>query len=150
MSLFISSYDGSVTVCIFEEGDLGKALPLEENVQFLARYGHDRHGILLPESPAQLDLENRSKDEEMETEEKETVPPMQAMQTSSPALDGAPKAAVASPKPQNSASGTNPIQCATNQSKLQPLKFCNKKSHVRKMARSELHPCSSVVVPMPL
>jgi protein HIRA/HIR1 len=64
MSLFISSYDGSITVCIFEEGDLGKPLPLEENVQFLARYGHDRHGILLPESPAQLELEKRSKETE--------------------------------------------------------------------------------------
>jgi protein HIRA/HIR1 len=119
MSLFISSYDGSVTVCIFEEGDLGKALPLEENVQFLARYGHDRHGILLPESPAQLDLENRSKDEEMETEEKEAVQPIQAMPTSPQAVDGALKTAVAtaSPKPpQNSASGTNPLWCTTNQS----------------------------------
>jgi protein HIRA/HIR1 len=64
MSLFISSYDGSITVCIFEEGDLGKPLPLEENVQFLARYGHDRHGILLPESPAQLELEKKSKEKE--------------------------------------------------------------------------------------
>jgi protein HIRA/HIR1 len=63
-SLFISSYDGSVTVCIFEEGDLGKALPLEENIQYLARYGHDRHGILLPESPAQLEFEKRSEAKE--------------------------------------------------------------------------------------
>lgn len=119
MSLFISSYDGSVTVCIFEEGDLGKALPLEENVQFLARYGHDRHGILLPESPAQLDLENRSKDEEMETEEKEAIQPIQAMPASSQAVDGAQKTAVAtaSPKPpQNAASCTHPIWCTTNQS----------------------------------
>lgn len=66
MSLFVSSYDGSITVCIFEEGDLGKPLPLEENVQFLVRYGHDRHGILLPESPAQLDLEKKAKDKEAE------------------------------------------------------------------------------------
>jgi protein HIRA/HIR1 len=66
MSLFISSYDGSITVCIFEEGDLGKPLPLEENVQFLVRYGHDRHGILLPESPAQLELEKKSKEKEAE------------------------------------------------------------------------------------
>jgi protein HIRA/HIR1 len=119
MSLFISSYDGSVTVCIFEEGDLGKALPLEENVQFLARYGHDRHGILLPESPAQLDLENRSKDEEMETEEKEAIQPIQAMPASSQAVDGTQKTAVAtaSPKPpQNAASCTHPIWCTTNQS----------------------------------
>jgi protein HIRA/HIR1 len=62
MSLFISSYDGSITVCIFEEDDLGKPLPLEENVQFLVRYGQDRHGILLPESPAQLELEKKSKE----------------------------------------------------------------------------------------
>jgi protein HIRA/HIR1 len=65
-SLFISSYDGSITVCIFEEGDLGKPLPLEENVQFLVRYGHDRHGILLPESPAQLELEKKAKEKEAE------------------------------------------------------------------------------------
>jgi len=65
-SLFISSYDGSITVCIFEEGDLGKPLPLEENIQFLARYGHDRHGILLPESPAQLELEKKAQEKEAE------------------------------------------------------------------------------------
>lgn len=66
MSLFLSSYDGSITVCIFEEGDLGKPLPLEENIQFLARYGHDRHGILLPESPAQIELEKKAKEKEAE------------------------------------------------------------------------------------
>jgi protein HIRA/HIR1 len=65
-SLFISSYDGSITICIFEEGDLGKPLPLEDNVQFLARYGHDRHGIVLPESPAQLDLEKKAKEKDAE------------------------------------------------------------------------------------
>jgi protein HIRA/HIR1 len=66
MSLFVSSYDGSITVCIFEEGDLGKPLPIEDNVQFLVRYGHDRHGILLPESPAQLELEKKAKEREAE------------------------------------------------------------------------------------
>ena len=145
MSLFISSYDGSVTVCIFEEGDLGKALPLEENVQFLARYGHDRHGILLPESPAQLDLENRSKNEELDAEEKEAIQPMQTIPTSSDAADALQKAAVSIAslaRPTNTASSTSPLWCITDQLQPQPLKFCNKKSRVRKTARSELHPCS--------
>ena len=77
MSLFISSYDGSITVCIFEEDDLGKALPLEENVQFLVRYGHDRHGILLPESPAQLELEKKSKEKEADVPSKSILGPGQ-------------------------------------------------------------------------
>ena len=89
-SLFISSYDGSITVCIFEEGDLGKPLPLEENVQFLVRYGHDRHGILLPESPAQLELEKNSKEKEKEAPAKMMAElmgaaPSPAQETSTPA-----------------------------------------------------------------
>jgi protein HIRA/HIR1 len=99
MSLFISSYDGSVTVCIFEEGDLGKALPLEENVQFLARYGHDRHGILLPESPAQLELENRSKDKELEVEAKEAIQPIHEAVPNSSVVGGLSKSATSTVSP---------------------------------------------------
>jgi protein HIRA/HIR1 len=81
MSLFMSSYDGSITVCIFEEGDLGEPLPLEENSQFLARYGLDRHGILLPESPAQLEMERISKEKEAEAPAKMMAAVMGTSQT---------------------------------------------------------------------
>jgi len=84
MSLFISSYDGSITVVIFEEDDLGKPLPLEENVQFLARFGHDRHGILLPESPAQLELEKKAKDAEKDAPAKIMAAVMGSNQSSVP------------------------------------------------------------------
>jgi len=120
MSLFISSYDGSVTVCIFEEGDLGKALPLEENVQYLSRYGHDRHGILLPESPAQLDLENRSREKEAESEEKDAVQPAQGVANDRPVIDSPQKSVVStgSPnRPQYGSSSTCPslVSIITNE-----------------------------------
>jgi protein HIRA/HIR1 len=97
MSLFVSSYDGSITVCIFEEGDLGKALPLEENVQFLVRYGHDRHGILLPESPAQLELEKKSKEKEAEAPARMMAALMGSSQTSTQELSNLTKASAPPP-----------------------------------------------------
>ena len=109
MSLFISSYDGSVTVCIFEEGDLGKALPLEENVQYLARYGHDRHGILLPESPAQLDLENRSREKELENEEKDAVQPGQGGAINPPVVHSPQKSVVSTASPNRPQNGSSSI-----------------------------------------
>lgn len=101
MSLFISSYDGSITVCIFEEGDLGKPLPLEENVQFLARYGHDRHGILLPESPAQLELEKKSKEKEADAPARMMAAVMGSAQTPVQESAVVPKPAIPAPTPKS-------------------------------------------------
>jgi protein HIRA/HIR1 len=98
MSLFISSYDGSITVVIFEEDDLGKPLPLEENVQFLARFGHDRHGILLPESPAQLELEKKAKDAEKDAPAKIMAAVMGSTQSSVPATSTTPSKPVTVPE----------------------------------------------------
>lgn len=144
MSLFISSYDGSVTVCIFEEGDLGKALPLEENVQFLARYGHDRHGILLPESPAQLDLENRSKSKELESGEKEASQPMQGTAANSALVDHLQKSTISTASPnrtQTTSSRTSPhfFSASTNY-RYRPSSFTTKSySHQRRQEADHTH-----------
>jgi len=126
MSLFISSYDGSITVCIFEEGDLGKPLPLEENIQFLARYGHDRHGILLPESPAQLELEKKAKEKDAEAPVRMMAALMGSSQTPAQDATNGAKAAAPSPiqKPMSTPAGFisavrsnwfshRPLNCAT-------------------------------------
>ncbi|OLL25880.1 Protein hir1 [Neolecta irregularis DAH-3] len=55
--LFISSYDGSVALAVFEPGDLGFPQPWEDNIAALAKYGHGQHGMILPESVQQLELE---------------------------------------------------------------------------------------------
>jgi hypothetical protein len=114
-SLFISSYDGSITVCIFEEGDLGKPLPLEENVQFLARYGHDRHGILLPESPAQLELEKKSKEKEADAPARMMAAVMGSAQTpvqESP-VTSKPPVPPSVPRPPAPVAGIMKIDCHT-------------------------------------
>lgn len=108
MSLFVSSYDGSITVCIFEEGDLGKALPLEENVQFLVRYGHDRHGILLPESPAQLELEKKSKEKEVEAPARMMAALMGSSQTSAQELSNLTKVSATPPSAPSPKSTSTP------------------------------------------
>jgi protein HIRA/HIR1 len=73
---------------------------LEENIQFLARYGHDRHGILLPESPAQLELEKKSNEREAATPAKMMAAimgtaEMPIQKTSTPLKEADPPAATA-------------------------------------------------------
>jgi protein HIRA/HIR1 len=153
MSLFISSYDGSITVCIFEEGDLGKPLPLEENVQFLVRYGHDRHGILLPESPAQLELEKKSKEKEVEAPAKMMAALMGAssspMQETSTPANIPPKPA--SPQKAPPTASITSLASLSHADSLQMplLKYYNRKLRLRKTGRSELLPCSLEAVQMP-
>ncbi|KAK9476234.1 TUP1-like enhancer of split-domain-containing protein [Lipomyces japonicus] len=64
--LFASSLDGSIGVCIFEEGDLGYMIPVEENEKQLAKYGGGRDTMHFPESVEQLSLEDKSTKEDSE------------------------------------------------------------------------------------
>lgn len=57
LSLFLCSYDGNVLVCTFEKEEFGDMVSDEEISKALAKYGHGRHGIVLPESAKQLELE---------------------------------------------------------------------------------------------
>ncbi|VEU22368.1 DEKNAAC103316 [Brettanomyces naardenensis] len=59
--LFLSSLDGSVTAVFFDEGELGKPIPLEQNSAQLHRYGADRESMYFPESVEQLKLEDAAK-----------------------------------------------------------------------------------------
>ncbi|KAK9463815.1 TUP1-like enhancer of split-domain-containing protein [Lipomyces oligophaga] len=58
--VFASSLDGSIVVCIFEDGDLGYIIPMEENEKQLAKYGRTRDLMHFPESVDQLALEEKS------------------------------------------------------------------------------------------
>lgn len=59
-TVFASSLDGSIVVCIFEEGDLGYIISKDENEKQLAKYGGGREAMVYPESVEQLALEEVS------------------------------------------------------------------------------------------
>jgi len=60
-SLFATSLDGSVIAVVFEEGDLGYGVGLEENEKSLAKFGAGRRGVGIIEGTDGLLLEEKSK-----------------------------------------------------------------------------------------
>ncbi|KAF3932294.1 hypothetical protein ABW19_dt0205415 [Dactylella cylindrospora] len=63
-SLFATSLDGNVVAIIFEDGDLGYVVGLEENERLLQKFGTARKGVGIPESVDFLRLEEKGKQEE--------------------------------------------------------------------------------------
>ncbi len=61
MSLFATSLDGSVVAAVFEEGDLGYVVGMEENEKALSKFGAGRRGAGIIEGPEGLLLEDRSR-----------------------------------------------------------------------------------------
>ncbi|KAI0461827.1 hypothetical protein LJB42_004902 [Komagataella kurtzmanii] len=58
--LTISSLDGTITVIVFENNDLGVKTSIERNQEQLEIYGGEREGMVFPESVEQLILEEKS------------------------------------------------------------------------------------------
>ncbi|KAJ6258989.1 hypothetical protein Dda_5884 [Drechslerella dactyloides] len=63
-SLFATSLDGNVVAIVFEDGDLGYVVGLEENERLLQKFGTARKGVGIPESVDFLRLEEKGKQEE--------------------------------------------------------------------------------------
>ncbi|KAG0051915.1 HIR complex subunit [Gryganskiella cystojenkinii] len=61
-SLFACSYDGTVAVLLFQSENLGEAVPAEERQRLLAKYGYERRGAIMAETPIQLELEEQLRD----------------------------------------------------------------------------------------
>lgn len=58
--LFACSLDGTILVALFEEGELGWVVPLEENENQLTRYGGGKETMQIPSSTGQLVLEEKA------------------------------------------------------------------------------------------
>ncbi|KAF9358579.1 HIR complex subunit [Mortierella sp. NVP85] len=61
-TLFACSYDGTVAVLLFQSENLGEAVPAEERHRLLAKYGYERRGEIMAETPIQLAMEEQLKD----------------------------------------------------------------------------------------
>ncbi|KAF9936720.1 HIR complex subunit, partial [Modicella reniformis] len=61
-SLFACSYDGTVAVLLFQSENLGEAVPAEERHRLLAKYGYERRGEIMAETPTQLAMEEQLKE----------------------------------------------------------------------------------------
>lgn len=61
-SLFACSYDGTVAVLLFQSDNLGEAVPAEERHRILAKYGYERRGEIMAETPTQLMMEEQLKE----------------------------------------------------------------------------------------
>ncbi|MCJ1387531.1 HIR complex subunit [Xylographa bjoerkii] len=64
-NLFVTSLDGSITTVVFEEGELGYEVSMEENEKALAKFGGGRRGAGIVEGPEGLLLEDRSREGEI-------------------------------------------------------------------------------------
>ncbi|MCJ1399846.1 HIR complex subunit [Xylographa trunciseda] len=64
-NLFVTSLDGSITTVVFEEGELGHGVSMEENEKALAKFGGGRRGAGIVEGPEGLLLEDRSREGEI-------------------------------------------------------------------------------------
>ncbi|KAK9236376.1 TUP1-like enhancer of split-domain-containing protein [Lipomyces kononenkoae] len=93
--VFASSLDGSILVCIFEEGDLGYIIPLEENEKQLAKYGGGRDAMHFPESVEQLALEEKSYKKESEQGKKRLKELMEVKAIAANGTPAAPTSALA-------------------------------------------------------
>lgn len=60
LSLFLCSYDGSIVACLFDKDEFGEPLTAADTEKLLSKYDHGRHGAILPESTAQLELEAKT------------------------------------------------------------------------------------------
>lgn len=58
--LFACSLDGTIMVAMFEEGELGWVVPMEENENQLTRYGGGKETMQIPSSTGQLILEEKA------------------------------------------------------------------------------------------
>ncbi|ORZ17493.1 WD40-repeat-containing domain protein [Lobosporangium transversale] len=61
-SLFTCSYDGTIAVLLFQSENLGEAVPAEERHRLLAKYGYERRGEIMAETPVQLAMEEQLKE----------------------------------------------------------------------------------------
>ncbi|KAI9849536.1 MAG: HIR complex subunit [Sclerophora amabilis] len=64
-SLFVTSLDGTILAAVFEDGDLGYAVGLEENEKALAKFGAGRRGIGMVEGPEGFLLEEQNRASEI-------------------------------------------------------------------------------------
>lgn len=64
-TLFTTSLDGTITVLVFEDGDLGYVAPIEENERILSKFGTGRKGAGFPESVEMVHLEEKAKEGEL-------------------------------------------------------------------------------------
>lgn len=107
LSLFVSSFDGTLTIIRYEETEFGKALGPEANDEALSKYGAGRHGAVMPESVDQLRLEDESRKDEEESKKGRIADLMGGEESLSKTIASAP------PKPpDNSTPDTVMVDCS--------------------------------------
>lgn len=85
MSLFITSLDGTITALVFEDKEIGRPQPMQENERALEKYTQGRKGAGLIETPDAMILEELSKAGELKGAEGRMGDLMGDNQTQSPA-----------------------------------------------------------------